>query len=278
MKKMMVLFAAVAVSAVLNAATSTPAGFTDDLDAAIETAKKSGKTVFAVFSGSDWCHWCKVLEKDYLSKKEFVEEASKSFELVYIDTPNNKSLISEKAAKKNPELVKKYKVRGFPTVKFISKDGTALNASRPGKGVTPKAYAQALVSEIKTRPLFEKHLKPLKDELQVSMHAIFSELMKEGNYWSRATEAEQRAGFDKVNAGLKKGVAKMKEIKEKVASLKVPAELEAEKNSFVKELEANIAGMSAYASKSFEEMKKAYEADAAKRSKAKAAQGKKNLK
>ncbi len=278
MKKLITLFAVAAVTAVFAATTSTPAGFTDDLDAAIAAAKKSGKTVFAVFSGSDWCHWCKVLEKDYLSKKEFVEEAAKSFELVYIDAPNNKSLLSESAAKKNPELVKKYKIRGFPTVKFILNDGTAVNASRPGKGVAPKAYAESLAREIKTRPLFEKHIEPFKKELETSMRAIFTEIMKEGNYWTRATEAEQRAGFDKASAGLKNGVAKMKEIKEKVASAKVPAEIEAEKNSFLKELEANIAGMNEYASKSFEDMKKMYEADAAARSKSRPKRGKKNLK
>ena len=58
------------MATLLFAKTSTPDGFIDDFDMALESAKKSGKTVLAVFSGSDWCYWCKVLEKDYLSKKE----------------------------------------------------------------------------------------------------------------------------------------------------------------------------------------------------------------
>ena len=65
---------------------STPTGFTDDFEAARAEAAKSGKMVLAVFSGNDRCHWCKVLEKNYLSKPEFVEEAEKGFVLVFGNT------------------------------------------------------------------------------------------------------------------------------------------------------------------------------------------------
>ena len=98
---------AAAMSLSIMAATSTPEGFTDDLDAAIAASKKSGKTVYAVFSGSDWCYWCKVLEQGYLSKKDFVKEASKKLELVFIDSPRDKSMLSDKARENNPALVKK---------------------------------------------------------------------------------------------------------------------------------------------------------------------------
>ena len=74
MKKPLALLSAAVMALSAIAASSTPAGFTDDLDAAIAAAKKSGKTVYAVFSGSDWCYWCKVLEEGYLSKPEFVKE------------------------------------------------------------------------------------------------------------------------------------------------------------------------------------------------------------
>ena len=47
-----------------TAGRSTPTGFTDDFAAACAEAEKTGKKVLAVFSGSDWCHWCKVLEMD----------------------------------------------------------------------------------------------------------------------------------------------------------------------------------------------------------------------
>lgn len=140
---------AAALSLSVMAATSTPEGFTDDLDAAIAASKTSGKAVYAVFSGSDWCYWCKVLEKGYLSKKDFVKEASKKLELVFIDTPRDKSRLSDKARDKNPELVKKYGIRGFPTVMFIAQDGSSAKASRPAKNASPKEYAKQLAKEAK---------------------------------------------------------------------------------------------------------------------------------
>ena len=140
---------AAAMSLSIMAATSTPEGFTDDLDAAIAASKKSGKTVYAVFSGSDWCYWCKVLEQGYLSKKDFVKEASKKLELVFIDSPRDKSMLSDKARENNPALVKKYGIRGYPTVMFIAQDGSGAKAPRPAKNVSPKEYAKQLAKEAK---------------------------------------------------------------------------------------------------------------------------------
>jgi thioredoxin-related protein len=152
MKKPLALLSAAVMALSALAASSTPAGFTDDLDAALDAAKKSGKTVYAVFSGSDWCYWCKVLEEGYLSKKEFVKEASKKLELVFIDSPRDKTVLSGNAREKNPGLVKKYGIRVFPTAMFISQDGNGVKASRPDKGMSPKEYAKKLAKEAKKIP------------------------------------------------------------------------------------------------------------------------------
>lgn len=260
MKKIMVLAAMSAVSLALFAKTSTPAGFTDDLEAAIEASKKSGKTVYAVFSGSDWCYWCKVLEKDYLSKKEFVDEASKSFELVYIDSPSDKTKLSEKAAKNNPGLVKKYGIRGFPTVKFIAADGTASDASRPGNGVTPKAYAESLAKELKYRPLVEKHIKPLKDELNSAMRAAWTKFIKIGDPFSKKTEEEQRAAYADVQKNFVEVIAQMNELRGKIVKAEVPAEIAHEKENLIKRLDRDIKGMKETSAMTFEDAKKADEA------------------
>ncbi len=146
MKKLIitVFLAVLGFSLAAQVSSTTPKGFTDDLDAALVTAKKTGKTVYAVFSGSDWCYWCKVLDQGYLSKPEFVKEASKKFVLVFIDRPQDQAKLSEKARARNPELLKKYGIRGFPTTLFIGADGKATRAPRPGKDMTPKAYAESL--------------------------------------------------------------------------------------------------------------------------------------
>jgi protein disulfide-isomerase len=106
--------------------TSTPPGFIDDLDAAFAMAKAKGKLVFACFTGSDWCHWCKKLDNEILSKPEFYAGVKEDFVLVFIDMPNDKNLLSEHAKKANGGLVKKYGIKGFPMALIFDGDGKRL--------------------------------------------------------------------------------------------------------------------------------------------------------
>lgn len=102
---------------------STPAGWTDDFEAAKKQAAEEDKDLFIVFSGSDWCSWCVRLEREILSADGFFESISENFVPVYIDQPQDQSLLSELAQKQNPELVQKYRIRGFPTVLLADADG-----------------------------------------------------------------------------------------------------------------------------------------------------------
>ena len=123
---------------------STPAGFTDDFAAAKAEAAKTGRKIVAVFSGSDWCYWCKVLEKGYLSKRAFVDAAKKDFVLVFIDNPRDPSVLSEQAKRNNGALTRKYGIRGFPTVKVLAADGAELGEARPKDKASPAEYAAQL--------------------------------------------------------------------------------------------------------------------------------------
>jgi len=148
MKTKITLAAAVAVIAgVVSAATSTPAGWTDDFDAAKKQAAAENKLLLVDFSGSDWCGWCKKLDKEVFAKPEFLEGAKKDFVLVMVDSPSDKSLLSEKAAAQNPKLVKKYDVHGYPTVLVMDADGTVLEKTGYRDG-GPKKYLEHL-AEIK---------------------------------------------------------------------------------------------------------------------------------
>jgi len=109
---------ALAVIALASVATARD-GWMDDVDKALTKAKKENKAVMVEFTGSDWCHWCKVMEKQVFSKKSFNKEASKNFILVSIDLPKNDS----KLRKKNKPVVKKYRVKGWPTVILFGAKG-----------------------------------------------------------------------------------------------------------------------------------------------------------
>ena len=127
--------------------TSTPAGFTDNLDEALVKAKAEGKLVYACFSGSDWCYWCKKLEKEVLSDPLFVVGVMDDYVLVFIDSPEDKAVLSDHAKAENEKLTKKYGIRGFPTALIL--DGN-------GKKIGKTGYRQGGAAE------YVKHLKSFR--------------------------------------------------------------------------------------------------------------------
>ena len=128
--------------------TSTPAGFTDNLDEALARAKSEGKLVFACFSGSDWCGPCKALEKEVFSDPAFISGVRDDFVLVFIDFPNDKSVLSAHAKAANKELAKKYGIHGYPTLLVLDGDGKKLSENSGYRGGGAAKYAEQL-KEIK---------------------------------------------------------------------------------------------------------------------------------
>ena len=93
---------------------SVPKGWGEAFSAASATAQKEGTLLLLAFSGSDWCGWCVKMEREIYSDKKFINEAKKKYALVMIDSPQNKEILSKLAKKQNPELLKKFGIRGFP--------------------------------------------------------------------------------------------------------------------------------------------------------------------
>jgi len=142
MKKM--LFPVVVLMAfAVSAKTSTPAGWTDDYEAALKRAAAEKKLIVADFSGSDWCGWCMRLDKEVFDTETFRKDATNRYVLLMIDTPRDKSMLSEKAKKQNPELLKKYAIRGFPTVLMLDKDGKVVHKTGYQRG-GPAPYLETL--------------------------------------------------------------------------------------------------------------------------------------
>lgn len=72
------------------------------------------------FTGSDWCGWCKKINKEIFNTDVFcgwVED--EDIQLVIIDfprvTPKDEKLVS-----KNDELMKKYNIIGYPTAVLVN--------------------------------------------------------------------------------------------------------------------------------------------------------------
>lgn len=167
----MIRFATMMTAAALTmsaaAKNSTPAGFTDDLEAAKAEAKASGRDLYVCFSGSDWCGWCKKLDKEVLSQRDFVAAATNHYVLVYVDSPNDKSLLSEHAAKANEGLLKQYKIQGFPTALVLGADGEvkATTGYRRGGAAKYLKHLAALRKNAAEIARLTAEMRPLEERL-----------------------------------------------------------------------------------------------------------------
>lgn len=106
------------------------------------TAKAENKLVLMDFTGSDWCVWCKKLNKEIFSTTEFTAYAAKNLVLVEVDFPKSKA---QSAAQKeaNQNLAKKYKVQGYPTVIVLNGEGKMVGELGYMEG-GPKAFLAEL--------------------------------------------------------------------------------------------------------------------------------------
>jgi len=110
-------------------AEAPPSPWTHEFEVAKTRAKQENKTIFLYFTGSDWCTWCKKMEKDILTQKEFLDYASENLVLVELDyprSPENKAKQSESEREQNKVLDKKFKIEGYPTIYLVDAEGEAI--------------------------------------------------------------------------------------------------------------------------------------------------------
>lgn len=94
-----------------------------DYSKILKKANRNKKPVVVYFSGSDWCAPCKRLKKDLFEASSF-ENLAKKCNLLYVDIPQNRDLISEAQYKHNKELMNKLNPRKvFPMVMILDKKG-----------------------------------------------------------------------------------------------------------------------------------------------------------
>lgn len=97
-------------------------GWITSYEQAKQDAKASHKLVLLDFTGSDWCGWCKLLDKEVFSQPEFKEYASKNLVLVEVDFPKMKPMPAAMRTQ-NVRLAERFDVRGFPTIIVVNGDG-----------------------------------------------------------------------------------------------------------------------------------------------------------
>jgi len=123
--------------------------WTMDFDAAKKLAKEKSLPILMNFTGSDWCGWCKLMDKNVFSTEEWKTYATQNVVTVYIDFPKDKALVPTKLVERNEALSKKFKVGGYPTYILLASDGEKqigqLGASRTA---TPESFIQDLQKKV----------------------------------------------------------------------------------------------------------------------------------
>jgi thioredoxin-related protein len=163
-------------------------------------ARKEDKLVMAYFRGSDWCDFCKKLDRDVLGTDLFIDWAEKNVVLLEVDFPADKRQ-SPSQKKHNEALMERYSVANTATFVFIDSDGepvtrcgfeTAKLRDNEPKG-QPRAFIGYLEGVVKNRPRKQQiaALTSLDEGTKVArQHGLpLLALVTQGN----APEAEQTA-------------------------------------------------------------------------------------
>lgn len=131
-----------AESATSTTLTIPPGEWTTNYASAVTAAKADNRQVFLFFTGSDWCGWCRKLDREVLSTPEFKAYAQKKLVLVKLDFPRQIPQSNQLKAQ-NQKLGRQYKIEGYPTVIVLNAQGKQVGrlGYQPGG---PKAFINEL--------------------------------------------------------------------------------------------------------------------------------------
>jgi protein disulfide-isomerase len=117
--------------------------WTTDYAAALRQAKTEKKQVFLFFTGSDWCGWCKRLDREILATSDFKAYARAHLILVKVDFPRSLPQSAQLKAS-NQKLGEKYQIEGYPTIVVLDSSGKDV-----GKLGYEEGGPGAFISELK---------------------------------------------------------------------------------------------------------------------------------
>lgn len=107
--------------------------YTDVSDAA-KVSLETKKPMMFFFTGSDWCGWCKRLQKEVFQTPDFEKWAQKNVVLVELDFPR-RTPQDESVKQQNYNLQNMFGVTGYPTIWFVNpeqKEGKKVNLDALG--------------------------------------------------------------------------------------------------------------------------------------------------
>ena len=120
-------------------------------DKAASESKKSGKPIFVLKTGSDWCGWCIRLRKNVLTRPEFEKFAKKNLVLLYLDSPRGNPL-GEAQRRHNQQVSQRLSLGcGVPNATVVTVDGQKLG-NICGGGLAVDDYLQKIAEILDRKP------------------------------------------------------------------------------------------------------------------------------
>lgn len=211
--KQKILFSAWLIASGAIASVATAAGdiqtegatvgeWTMDFAAAKELAEEKQLPLFLDFTGSDWCGWCKLMQREVFAKEAWQDYAEDNLVLVTIDFPRDKSTVPEKYRERNDKLKEKYGVRGYPTYIILGPNGEEqigqLGASREA---TPEMFIDQveetlLLSDMSIKQYVEAH--PDQAKAYKAAIADYRKAQEELKSWLETRPDETEANREKL--------------------------------------------------------------------------------
>ncbi len=201
---------------------AVPGEWTMDFDAAKKVAAEKKIPLFLNFTGSDWCGWCKLMDRNVFGKPEWQAYAKENLMLVWIDFPSDKTLVPEQFVARNQALQREYGVRGYPTYIILESDGT----TKLGQlGASQEATPESFILEVRKLELNRP------DEIEKWLDKTELEEMKA----IEKAKAEAEAAGEKIgetyNKSLQKAYEANRKAEAEVKRASAEAKAEAEKTA-----------------------------------------------
>ncbi len=96
-------------------------------DKGYERALKEKKLLVIDFY-TDWCHWCKVMDRETYGNKTVIDYARQNAILAKVNAETDEKYKFKEASYSGRELSMMFGVRGFPTTSFMNEKGELLTS------------------------------------------------------------------------------------------------------------------------------------------------------
>jgi protein disulfide-isomerase len=120
-----------------------PAVWETELGAAMDQARAKRCHVLILYTGSDWCSWCKKMDAEVYSQSEFAKYSHDKFVLLKLDYLRH-SPQPEAVRSQNAEMLQRYDVHGFPFAVIVDVNGNAIGRFEGYQEGGPAHFIQML--------------------------------------------------------------------------------------------------------------------------------------